>query len=159
MNFLKVSIASILFISIFNSQMVGAVIKTGSDVLMDCRGIVEKNEIEITDPKDEAATMKKYNCLSYMDAMMDGLEAGADAGYLAGLKAAGKSEEFVDKNVEVVYSAYPKYLGICMPTNTTRLESIRILFRYIESNPNTGQTPASLLYILSMQKAFPCEKM
>jgi Rap1a immunity proteins len=49
-------------------------------------------------------------------------------------------------------------LNICIPSEATNGQLIRVFRKYLEGHPEVGHFPAGALFVKALQEAFPCGK-
>lgn len=108
---------------------------TGNDILEDCRDLKEKNA------HNEGA------CYGFLQGMMEGHRFSVIF-----------FNTLAERNPETELDPGFEYEEVyCLPKNTNNGQYLRVVINYIEANPALSHRPASLLIMMALTDAFPCD--
>lgn len=74
-------------------------------------------------------------------------------------KCLGYVEGIIDFNVIFRAANFSGEVTYCPPAGTTAENDIRIIVKYLESNPKELQTPANIAAMHALRQAFPCKDL
>lgn len=137
---------------------------TGNEILKYCKYIDENglDYAQLAKPENERDYLNSLMCLSTINSIEDGLIEGSIIGYSSAMKFYGANEKQIKENIDYIVNTFPRILSYCTPAGINRDElieqRIKIIIKYIKEHPEKSHLPLSVLFVNSMQNAFPCNE-